>query len=191
MKKKTVENIYEFMSSLMTAVIVIVILFTCLFRLVGVKGSSMVPTLENGNWLIVSASKDDYEYKDIVIVVQPNYVYEELNEPLVKRVIATEGQWVKVDYDEGYVYVGDTKDTLKRLDEKYTASLTNVHSSDDTNEYPIQVPDGHLFVMGDNRNHSTDSRSYYVGFIDKRYVLGKALFRVVPISSPNIYSTSK
>ena len=105
----------------------------------------------------------------------------------MKRVIATEGQWVDVRYDEGLVYVGDTKDTMKPLDESYTASLTDVEVSDDLHKYPVQVPENHLFAMGDNRNHSIDSRSSMVGFVDENYVLGKAVFRISPFGNFNIY----
>lgn len=186
---KLVENIFEIASVLMSAIIAIAIIFTFLFRLVGVDGQSMVPTLVDKDWLITLTAVDDYEYKDIVIVVEPNG----LNKPIVKRVIATEGQWVDVRYDEGLVYVGDSKDNMKPLEENYIAEPPTVRVFDDNHEYPVQVPEGSLFAMGDNRNHSTDSRSSMVGFIDERYVLGKAMWRImsgetgVDFSKFNIY----
>lgn len=183
--QKLAENIYEIASVVVTSVIAIAIIFTFLFRLVGVSGSSMNPTLVNSDWLITTTAKSSYEYKDIIIVVQPGA----LNEPLVKRVIATGGQWVDVDYENGVVSIGDTKETMQPLTEEYILEpATNRHFSD-TNDYPIQVPEGCLFAMGDNRNNSTDSRSYMVGFIDERYVLGKALCRV--ISGDTGFDTSK
>ncbi len=185
--KKIIESIYDLVASLTAAVLIIVLLFIFVFRVVGVSGESMLPTLQDGNWLAVTACKQTYHYKDIVIVTEPNA----LSEPIVKRVIATGGQWVNVDYDTGYVYVGDTADTMEKLDEPYTASLTDVRHIDDENEYPIQVPQGKLFCMGDNRNHSTDSRSYLVGFVDERFVMGKAFTRFIPMGQFDIYESSK
>lgn len=173
--KKIVENVYEVASVAVTSVVAIAFIFAFLFRLVGVDGSSMVPTLSDRDWLITSTANSEFEYKDIVIVVQPGV----LNEPLVKRVIATEGQWVNVDYEKGQLLVGDSRDNMVALEENYIAEPATDRHYSDTNEYPIQVPENCLFVMGDNRNNSTDSRSYMVGFIDERYVLGKALCRII------------
>lgn len=173
--KKLVENIFEFASIAVTSVLAIAIIFTFFFRLVGVDGNSMVPTLAHKDWLITSTATTDYEYKDIIIAVQPGV----LNEPLVKRVIATEGQWVDVDYENGVVRVGDTVDTMQELYEPYIKEPATERNYTDNNEYPIQVPENCVFAMGDNRNNSTDSRSYLVGFIDESYILGKAQYRVI------------
>ncbi len=173
--KKLVDNIFELASIAVTSLLAITIIFTFLFRLVGVDGSSMVPTLSHKDWLVTATAVSDYEYKDIIIAVQPGT----LNEPLVKRVIATEGQWIDVDYAAGVVRVGDTKETMVALEENYIAEPATERHYSDINEYPIQVPENCVFAMGDNRNNSTDSRSSLVGFIDERYILGKAMFRVI------------
>ena len=173
--EKIASSVFELASIAITSITAIVLIFTFLFRLVGVDGNSMVPTLQHQDWLITSTATSEYKYKDIVIVVQPGM----LNEPLVKRVIATEGQWIDIDYYNGKVFVGDTPDTMVELNEPYIAEPTNVKHFSDNHEYPVQVPEGHLFCMGDNRNNSTDSRSYLVGFINEQYVLGKAVYRLL------------
>ena len=166
-KKNKQPFAYDVVSVICTAVIVIMVAFTFFFRFVGVVGDSMVPTLENNDWLLVH-SKSSYEYGDIIISSQPNA----FNEPIVKRVIATGGQTVDIDFNNGIVYVDG-----KALDEPYINDKT--HDREDFSE-PVTVPEGYVFVMGDNRNHSTDSRDRRVGLIREEYILGKALFRVKP-----------
>lgn len=184
MYKKFASAAFELASMIVSALLIVCIVFGFAVRPINVKGESMAPTLAEKDLLLVYTAEREYNYKDIVIVVEPN---EQLYEPIVKRVIATEGQYVNINYDEGVVYVGDSLDSMKPLDEPYTASLTNQVPTEDRNEYPIQVPAGHYFVMGDNRNHSTDSRSYRVGFVDENYILGKAVVRFMPFGNFNIY----
>lgn len=176
--------IFEAASFIVGVIVPVVLLLTFGFRLTTVDGRSMEPTLSGGDRLLTTSVAMKYEYKDIVVVVEPN---DKLYKPIIKRVIATEGQWIDVRYDEGLVYVGDSKDDLKPLDEQYTKSLTDRVPYEDNHEYPVQVPENHCFVMGDNRNDSTDSRSYKVGFVDENYILGKAVFRVFPFGNFNIY----
>lgn len=160
--------LYETVSVFVTALVIIAIMFTFLFRFVGVDGSSMVPTLENNDWLIVSAINTDIEQGDIVISTQPNA----FDEPIVKRVIAKGGQTVDIDFSTGKVYVDGTE-----LDEPYVAAPTYAQEG---NTFPMVVPEGKLFLMGDNRNDSTDSRSPMVGCVDERYILGVVKCRLMP-----------
>lgn len=159
---------YDAVGVICSAVTVIMILFTFVFRFVGVNGPSMQPTLYDGDWLIVTAIKPHFEYGDIIISTQPNI----LNEPIVKRVIATGGQKVDIDFSTGSVYVDG-----KLLEEKYI--MGNTTGSEGFSGSAV-VPEGKLFVMGDNRQNSTDSRSEIIGFIDERYIVGKAKMRVFP-----------
>ena len=172
-KKNKQPFAYDVVSVICTAVIVIMVAFTFFFRFVGVVGDSMVPTLENNDWLLVH-SKSSYEYGDIIISSQPNA----FNEPIVKRVIATGGQTVDIDFERGVVSVDGVE-----LDEPYTRTPTT--SKYDV-EFPIYVPEGYIFVLGDNRNDSMDSRDSRIGeggLVDTRYVLGHAVLRVFPFSS--------
>lgn len=164
-------EIYDWMQSLVFALIICIIVFVFIFRIVDVSGDSMNPTLLNGDKLVVS----DVFYKpkqgDIVIFRKDEYKAE----ALVKRVIATEGQTIEIDFDRGRVYVDG-----ERLDEPYIAEPT--HNQLDF-QGPQTVPEGCVFVIGDNRNASSDSRRAQIGMVDERLIVGKVLLRVFPFDS--------
>ena len=163
-------DLYEWAQALVCSVLAVVLLFTFVIRLIGVDGHSMVPTLQDGDRLLVlNAMLDsDYQYGDIVVLRKDTF----LEEPIVKRVIATEGQTVDIDFVSGAVYVDG-----ELLEEDYINEPTYVEEG---TEFPLTVPEGSIFVMGDNRNHSSDSRSSDLGTVDIRYVIGKAVFLLFP-----------
>lgn len=169
-KSDFVTNCFDIVSILATAIVAVAIAFIFMFRTVGVNGNSMRPTLNNADRIILTASYSEPANGDIVVTCQP--CDEPIPDVLVKRVIATEGQKVNIDFLKGIVYVDGVA-----LDEPYVAEPT-YEREDFTGE--VTVPEGHVFVMGDNRNHSTDSRDNRVGFIREEYVLGKVLFRIAP-----------
>ena len=163
------KTVYEWAETITWCFVFVVFLFTFAVRVVGVKGPSMNDTLFEGERL-VSTNYFTPKYKDIVVITQPN----NLMVPLIKRVIATEGQTVNIDFEKGDVFVDGVM-----LDEKYSKDPTTVKGDID---FPQVVPKGRVFVMGDNRNRSLDSRYKEIGMIDARYIFGKAVFRLFPFN---------
>ncbi len=181
-KKISIFNeVIEILESMLVPAFVILLLFSYLMRPVTVDGRSMVPTLHDQDRLLMYRLFYTPEQGDIVVVsdyggnvldgngnvVPSGY---SLDENLIKRVIAVGGQKLEVRSAEGAVYVDDV-----RLDEPYIHELTM--TDDRAFNYPITIPEGYVFVMGDNRNHSTDSRSVSVGLVKEENILGRAYFR--------------
>ena len=168
-EKKSVGNeILEWLESIAISIFIVILVFTFVFRIVIVDGSSMFPTLEDGQRLVISHLFYTPKQGDIVVVNSKG-----LNKTIIKRVIATEGQTVDINFDKHTVTVDG-----KTLDEPYINEPTV--RNDGGNNYPLVVPKNTIFVMGDNRNNSTDSRNSLVGFIPIDDVLGKAVFRIYP-----------
>ena len=164
-------DLYEWVQSLVGSVLVVVAIFTFVIRMMGVDGHSMLNTLQHGDRLLVVNSMlyHDYKYGDIVIL-RKNGVFDD--DPIVKRVIAVEGQTVDIDFTAGAVYVDG-----QLLEEDYIRQPTYLEEG---LEFPVTVPEGCVFVMGDNRNDSDDSRDPELGPVDTRQILGRAVFLLFP-----------
>ena len=161
-------DIFDWVQSMVVALLVCVLLFTFVVRIVNVSGTSMLDTLHNNDRIVIS----DLFYKpsqgDIIVLRKTSFS----DEPIVKRVIALGGQTVNIDFEKGVVYVDG-----EALDEPYILEPTRrrIDFEDET-----LVPEGCVFVMGDNRNGSTDSRDLRIGCVDERLIIGKALFLLIP-----------
>ena len=162
---------YEWVQALVCSVLTMVLIFTFAVRIVRVSGESMRETLQDQDMLVVLNNWlcGGYEQGEIVILQRDDFYG---GEPIVKRVIATEGQTVDIDFDAGVVYVDGTA-----LEEPYTREPTWTQEG---TEFPLTVPEGSIFVMGDNRNHSSDSRDASLGTVDTRYVIGRAVILAFP-----------
>ena len=169
-REKLRSEIYDWVQSLITALMICIVLFLFFVRVIDVSGDSMNPSLFDGNKMLVS----DLFYKpkagDVVIFKKDSY---DPGKALVKRVVAVGGQTVNIDFDTGIVYVDG-----EPLDEPYTADLT-YNKLDFMG--PWRVPEGCVFVMGDNRNASTDSRDKRIGNVDERLIIGRAYVVVYPV----------
>jgi len=175
-EKKTrsaAKELFEWVELFAYSVTIVIILFTFLCRIAVVSGPSMENTLFNGEVLIVSDLFYEPEPGD-VIVFQSNTIFD--NEAIVKRVIATEGQVVDIDFENWIVTVDG-----KAVEEPYINFEAGRYMNGSDYSFPLTVEEGKIFVMGDNRNHSTDSRDNRIGQVDTRYVLGKVLLRFLPL----------
>ena len=177
-KKKEDEEELSWQESLMMTlhdvlglVAAVIIIFVLLLRIVVVSGSSMYDTLWHNDYLLVKSNVicGSYEPGDIIVASKESF---NDGEPIIKRVIATEGQTVDIDFGAGVVYVDGVA-----LEEEYTYTPTNVSEGV---AFPLTVAEDCLFVMGDNRNRSRDSRYPDIGMVDEREVLGKAVFLIFP-----------
>ena len=168
------KSLYEWLEIFAISVAVVFVMFSFIARIAVVDGGSMLPTLTNGDKLIVRQLFYKPKQGDIVVCQSPTYGLEK---PLVKRVIATEGQTITLDRENWKVYVDGVA-----LDEDYVFYESALMRGWDYNTDSITVKEGHVFVMGDHRNDSLDSRSDSVGQIDERYIMGRVLIRVTPFN---------
>ena len=170
-KKQPGREAYEWVQTLVCSVLAVVLVFTFVVRGFRVDGPSMRETLQDGDILLILNDHlcGDYQPDDIVILRKASF---RDGKPIVKRVIALAGQTVDIDFEAGIVYVDG-----KALEEDYIREPT---WTPEGLEFPVTVPEGHIFILGDNRNNSSDSRHRDLGPIDTRMVMGKAVFLVVP-----------
>ena len=169
-EKKERNEVYDWLQCVVYALVACVLVFTFVARVITVYGRSMQDTFYEGHRVIISRLAAPYEYGDIVVLQKDSYGPM----PLIKRVIATEGQTVDIDFEQGVVYVDGVA-----LDEPYTKEPT--YDREDFTG-PVTVPEGCVFVMGDNRNNSEDSRRASVGCVSTEDVLGEVVVRIWPLS---------
>ena len=171
-KRSDIQNsLLLYLHDLVTLLAGILLVLLLLFRIVIVSGPSMNNTLLDGDYLLLLSNNlyPNPKHGDIIVASKDDF---KDGEPIIKRVIATEGQTVDIDFAAGVVYVDGSA-----LQEDYTLTPTNLAEGI---AFPITVDEGCLFVMGDNRNESKDSRNPEIGLVDKREVLGKAIFLLIP-----------
>lgn len=170
MESKIKTICFEWLEALTTSVVVVVMMFAFFFRVVNVSGSSMENTILNNDKVVLTNFMYSPDNGDIVVISKAQH----FEEPIIKRVIAKGGQSLKIDFKTGSVYVDGNL-----LKETY---IKNATTNNEGGAIPEIVPEGYLFVMGDNRMNSKDSRSAQIGLIDVKNILGKAQFIVYPFS---------
>ncbi|MBR5322983.1 MAG: signal peptidase I [Clostridia bacterium] len=163
-------GLYDWLEVIVLSAAFALLLFTFILRLAIVDGNSMNHTLHDKEMLIISDFMYTPENNDIIVFTSPNYP-----EPIVKRIIATAGQTVDIDFDTWTVTVDG-----KVIKEDYINRVAGIMKSSDV-AFPLTVPEGYVFVMGDNRNDSLDSRNSLIGFVDERYILGEVKIRIFPL----------
>lgn len=165
------QELLSWLRTLVCVMIGTVLLFTLVLRIVRVDGASMRDTLQDGD-IVIALSRHlsgELERGDIIVVQREGF---NRGQPIVKRVIATEGQTVDIDFEEGIVIVNG-----KDLDEPYALEPTWLEEG---MEFPLTVPEDSYFILGDNRNNSEDSRSIDLGTVTHSEVVGKAVLLVMP-----------
>lgn len=176
-KTSLLSEIAEYAELICFSLLFVILALTMFFRICTVKGDSMINTLHSGEVLIVSDFFYTPERGDIVVIHQTGGRY---NEPLVKRVIGLSGDRVVINHDTNEIMITDTQGNQILLEEEY---LTLIDRPQYFGTTTYDVPEGKIFVLGDNRNNSLDSRALYdIGYVDSRRILGKAIIRLTPFS---------
>ena len=175
--------LFDWLEMIVLSACIVLLLFTFIARPAKVDGNSMQETLHDSEMLLISDLFFEPEYGDVIVFQKVNSIHPA---PMVKRVIATEGETIDIDFNTWKVTVTDANGNVRTLDEsEYRKLATDARVTTDL-EFPITVGEGQLFVMGDNRNHSMDSRSSAVGLVDEEEVIGKVLCRFFPFNKIGI-----
>ena len=164
-------DLYFWMQALAVALVALILTFTLAGRVIKVVGDSMLPTHHENDQILLQSIGYTPKQGDIVVLRKSSF----MSDPVVKRVIATEGQHVTVDYMNHCVLVDGVP-----LEEPYILELMQDPNRSDMPVVDVTVPEGSIYVLGDNRNHSSDSRSERLGTVDTRYVLGRVLCILLP-----------
>ncbi len=185
-KSGVAKAILEYSEMFVFAIVAVLVLFTFAFRLCQVQGASMQNTLKNDEMLITTNLFYTPKQDDIVVFHQTSGNDMGINKPVIKRVIATEGQKIRIEYSDNGMKI--LVDGVEYADEHafFDPLRYNIYPQYDfdftSNVFETTVPEGHIFVLGDNRDNSNDSRSLEIGFVDERRILGKAIFRIKPFT---------
>lgn len=185
-KKKTtvLREFFDYFELFILSACAVLILFSFATRICRVDGPSMLNTLHDSEMLLVSDLFYSPECGDIIVFHQTGDQPGDLNEPIVKRVIAVGGEWIDIQAANNSlkVTVYDSDKENPRIIDEYYANYDNGAGYYRYDDYPVRVPEGCVFVMGDNRGNSQDSRASSIGFVDERRILGRVVFRVLPFS---------
>ena len=175
-------SVLEYLHDVVYILALILVVFTFCMRVVIVSGSSMFNTLVDGDYLLLLNRPlcGELEQGDIVVASMERF---KDGEPIVKRVVATEGQTVDIDFRAGIVYVDGVA-----LEEEYIYTPTHLAEG---MEFPLVVEEGCLFLMGDNRGDSRDSRAPEIGLVDEREILGRAVFLLMPGTGTREYTVER
>ena len=168
-------EIFDWVQNITVILVSIILVFIFAFRIVGVDGESMMPTLHDKDWLVISNLFYEPDNGDIVVLSKDSFLGGKM---IVKRVIATEHQVIDIDFEKGIVYIDGEAIYEPYIAEKTKRSINMA--------FPATVPEDSVFVMGDNRQHSADSRDASLGMVHKSNILGRLLVRIWPLKNLGI-----